>query len=116
MSKAEWGTKRRCAKCEAPFYDMLRDPIRCPSCDAVFKVEAPRMRPTAKRAAKPPTIDRPPPAAARIAAKASELGNDEEDAAREREDGDGEDDLFDEADGDDGEPNVEEEEAAAGEP
>ena len=40
MSKAEWGVKRRCASCDAPFYDMQRDPIRCPKCDAVFVVAA----------------------------------------------------------------------------
>lgn len=36
MSKVEWGVKRRCASCGAPFYDMQRDPIRCPKCDAPF--------------------------------------------------------------------------------
>ena len=40
MSKAEWGVKRRCASCDAPFYDMKREPIRCPKCDTVFVVAA----------------------------------------------------------------------------
>lgn len=36
MNKLERGVKRRCASCEAPFYDMLRYPISCPKCGAVF--------------------------------------------------------------------------------
>jgi uncharacterized protein (TIGR02300 family) len=40
MSKAEWGLKRRCANCEARFYDMQRKPIRCPKCDTVFVAAA----------------------------------------------------------------------------
>lgn len=40
MSKAEWGIKRRCANCDARFYDMQRKPIRCPKCDTVFVVTA----------------------------------------------------------------------------
>ncbi len=36
MAKAEWGTKRVCLNCGARFYDMLRDPIICPSCETPF--------------------------------------------------------------------------------
>lgn len=36
MSKIERGVKRRCGSCEAPFYDMLRYPITCPKCGAVY--------------------------------------------------------------------------------
>ena len=36
MAKAEWGTKRVCLNCGARFYDMLRDPITCPTCGTVF--------------------------------------------------------------------------------
>jgi uncharacterized protein (TIGR02300 family) len=36
LSKTEWGAKRRCTKCDAPFYDMRREPIRCPKCGTVF--------------------------------------------------------------------------------
>lgn len=38
MSQPQWGVKRRCANCSAPFYDLQRDPIRCPKCDTVFTV------------------------------------------------------------------------------
>ncbi len=36
MAKAEWGTKRTCQNCGARFYDLHRDPIRCPVCSAVY--------------------------------------------------------------------------------
>lgn len=32
--KAEWGTKRNCLHCEAHFYDLQRNPIRCPRCNS----------------------------------------------------------------------------------
>jgi len=37
MADIEWGTKRRCAECEASFYDMQRTPIACPKCGAVHR-------------------------------------------------------------------------------
>ena len=36
MSKPELGTKRLCAGCNAKFYDLLKTPIVCPTCEAVF--------------------------------------------------------------------------------
>ncbi len=48
MAQVEWGTKRQCADCGANFYDLRRDPIICPRCEAVFEpVAAPRSRATA---------------------------------------------------------------------
>jgi uncharacterized protein (TIGR02300 family) len=32
--KPEWGVKRTCNSCGAKFYDLRRDPIICPKCDA----------------------------------------------------------------------------------
>jgi len=32
--KPEWGEKRTCNSCGAKFYDLRRDPIICPKCDA----------------------------------------------------------------------------------
>ena len=66
MSKAEWGVKRRCASCGAPFYDMQRDPISCPKCGAAFvaaalassTARAPR-RSRSMRAYVAPSIDTP---------------------------------------------------------
>lgn len=40
MAKPEWGFKRTCLSCGAKFYDMKKDPIVCPSCEAVFDPEA----------------------------------------------------------------------------
>ena len=40
MAKPEWGFKRTCLSCGAKFYDMGKDPIICPSCEAVFDPEA----------------------------------------------------------------------------
>jgi uncharacterized protein (TIGR02300 family) len=40
VAKPEWGTKRICQSCGAPFYDLRRDPIVCPKCGAVFDPEA----------------------------------------------------------------------------
>src|SRR5436190_13244851 len=36
VSKPELGTKRLCAGCNAKFYDLLKTPIVCPTCEAVF--------------------------------------------------------------------------------
>lgn len=54
MAKPEWGVKRQCASCGVRFYDLLRDPITCPECGAVFEVAAlvrgKRTRPSSGRA------------------------------------------------------------------
>lgn len=34
------GTKRICTSCSAKFYDLEKDPIICPKCDAVYSAEA----------------------------------------------------------------------------
>ena len=44
MSKIERGVKRRCGSCEAPFYDMGRDPVTCPKCGAVYDASAGKKR------------------------------------------------------------------------
>ncbi|NBP73957.1 MAG: TIGR02300 family protein, partial [Alphaproteobacteria bacterium] len=36
MAKPEWGLKRTCLGCGTRFYDMKKDPIVCPSCEAEF--------------------------------------------------------------------------------
>ena len=56
MAKPEWGVKRSCQECGARFYDFSRDPIVCPKCEAVFKIEtSPRNR-KAKRRDKAPVV------------------------------------------------------------
>jgi uncharacterized protein (TIGR02300 family) len=36
VTKPELGTKRRCLSCNAPFFDLNRDPITCAKCGEVF--------------------------------------------------------------------------------
>lgn len=40
MPKEEWGVKRICPKCAVRFYDLKKDPMTCPSCDAEFTLES----------------------------------------------------------------------------
>ena len=54
--KAELGTKRTCPSCAARFYDLMKNPIVCPKCNANFvaasvlpsKDEMPAMAPAPK--------------------------------------------------------------------
>jgi uncharacterized protein (TIGR02300 family) len=39
LAKPEWGTKRTCQACGARFYDLRRQTIVCPICEAVFDPE-----------------------------------------------------------------------------
>ncbi|MBR7158929.1 MAG: TIGR02300 family protein [Alphaproteobacteria bacterium] len=39
MSNDKWGTKRICASCGAKFYDLNREPIKCPKCGKEFDAE-----------------------------------------------------------------------------
>lgn len=39
MAKPEWGSKRTCPTCGARFYDLRRETIVCPICEAVFDPE-----------------------------------------------------------------------------
>ena len=56
MVKAELGTKRTCPSCAARFYDLMKNPIVCPKCNANFvaasvlpsKGEMPAMAPAPK--------------------------------------------------------------------
>jgi uncharacterized protein (TIGR02300 family) len=40
MGKPEWGAKRICPNCGARFYDLLRDPVPCPSCGVAFELDS----------------------------------------------------------------------------
>lgn len=51
MIKPAMGEKRVCASCAARFYDLSRDPIRCPKCAAVFVVAPPPARRGSRAAA-----------------------------------------------------------------
>ena len=41
MANPKWGIKRTCLGCGKRFYDMQRNPIVCPSCDAPFEISPP---------------------------------------------------------------------------
>ncbi len=41
MAKPEWGTKRTCPSCDVRFYDLRRNPIRCPKCNSLVESEVP---------------------------------------------------------------------------
>jgi uncharacterized protein (TIGR02300 family) len=45
--KAERGTKRVCQSCGSKFYDLNRDPIVCPICQAVYQSSPGMQRPAA---------------------------------------------------------------------
>jgi uncharacterized protein (TIGR02300 family) len=45
------GTKRVCQACEVRFYDLMREPIACPSCGAIHKPVAQPMVEAATRVA-----------------------------------------------------------------
>jgi len=59
--KPEWGAKRTCQSCGAPFYDMRRTPIVCPKCGAGFD---PELLTKARRPSRPPPVEekKAPPA------------------------------------------------------
>jgi uncharacterized protein (TIGR02300 family) len=79
VTKPELGTKRLCAGCNAKFYDLLKSPIVCPTCEAVFVL--PKVV-----ASRPRRGFEPLPAVAAIVA-APELAPKAEDATGETADG-----------------------------
>jgi uncharacterized protein (TIGR02300 family) len=60
VAKPELGLKRQCMSCGAKFYDLNKDPIVCPKCQAVFHT------------ASAPTRVAPPAAAAAARAREEE--------------------------------------------
>ena len=62
--KPEWGTKRTCQSCGAPFYDMRRTPIVCPKCGTTFDPEvftkARRSRPQPVEEKRPAPVKKAP--------------------------------------------------------
>ncbi|MGC2079007.1 MAG: TIGR02300 family protein [Xanthobacteraceae bacterium] len=61
MAKPELGTKRLCASCGAKFYDLNKDPIRCPKCGAAYEVVV-ATRPVRSQAAPRPQVPEEAPA------------------------------------------------------
>jgi uncharacterized protein (TIGR02300 family) len=81
--KALRGTKRVCTTCETRFYDLLRDPIVCPSCGAHYTpaaqpvIEARAAPFTAKTGWRSRPFKRPasPVAEPELASQAAEVGD-----------------------------------------
>jgi uncharacterized protein (TIGR02300 family) len=71
VAKPELGTKRLCANCGAKFYDLNKDPIHCPKCDAVYVVAPVATRPTRPDAV--PVAPRPAPVEEVVAAEPQEV-------------------------------------------
>ena len=69
MAKPEWGTKRECPSCGARYYDLQRDPIVCPRCEAVYESQPARSRARAATEDEAPT-----PAGAEIRVLPAEAG------------------------------------------
>ena len=93
MAKPEWGIKRTCLSCGARFYDLKRDPITCPKCEAVFDPLA-SVRPRRTRTA--PAEPAAKPAAPKPEEKETEDAEIEDDAIAE-----GDEDIADIEDDDD---------------
>jgi uncharacterized protein (TIGR02300 family) len=88
VTKPELGTKRLCAGCNAKFYDLLKTPIVCPMCEAVFVVPKPAVsRP--RRGFEPIAAVVPVVAAPEIAAKGDDAATAGENAEGEKEAEDG---------------------------
>lgn len=60
MAKSEWGMKRTCLECGAPFYDLKKKNINCPKCGAAFDPAPPakpkRLASVGKPAPKPDEV------------------------------------------------------------
>lgn len=78
MAKPEWGVKRACPSCAVRFYDLMRDPIVCPSCGATFSAEA-LAKPRRGRAAAAPekVVAKPVPEAEDVEADATDDDDDD---------------------------------------
>ena len=63
--KPEWGVKRTCNSCGAKFYDLRRDPIICPKCDATVN---PVVTARSQRTKAPAAVvkEAPPPPKAKV--------------------------------------------------
>lgn len=88
-TKIDRGVKRRCASCDALFYDLLRSPIECPKCGTAFNPDSRSASGSAKRFKASVSRTRarivPPPVAKVEEAKPSKSERDEADSDEEAE-------------------------------
>jgi len=57
VASPQWGIKRVCDNCGAPFYDLNRSPATCPKCDTV--VTTGRSAKPSRKATAAPVIEKP---------------------------------------------------------
>lgn len=109
LAKPEWGLKRTCLSCGARFYDMQREPIVCPNCEAEFDPLAlvrPRRARAAAAAASAPKPKPVPQVAEPAEEESDDIALDEDiDPALAIED-DSDDDVIADADDIDDDPDV----------
>ena len=97
MVKPEWGVKRICHSCGAPFYDLRRDPITCPKCgseydpEAILKSRRSRAPVVEEKAAAPVILDEEAGTEAPEAEEAEDVEEEEEEVAAEAAEGEEED-------------------------
>lgn len=91
MPKDEWGVKRVCPSCQERFYDLQKDPLHCPNCDAEFSLES--LLSDKPKIEKASSAAKPEPAA--------EVVDDAEDVLDDDADIDVDDDLLETDDDDD---------------
>ena len=87
MANPKWGIKRMCLSCGKRFYDMQRNPIVCPSCDALFEISPPA------RTRRPRAAPEPEPAVAAEAPIGDNVAAPGEDAEKVASETDGTEDI-----------------------
>lgn len=105
---ADLGKKRRCAECEAAFYDLNRDPITCPKCGAVHQPPVARLKSDGRTPPKGRSFPKRQPVAepalepAAAGAASDTIEDDLDPAEGDAEDDNEDDDKADETDDDPG--------------
>ncbi|MFQ5625107.1 MAG: TIGR02300 family protein [Methyloligellaceae bacterium] len=56
MTKQKRGTKRLCESCGSKYYDLGRDPVVCPLCEAPLVLEKPKPKPEPKPEPEPEKV------------------------------------------------------------
>jgi len=97
MVKPEWGVKRICHSCGAPFYDLRRSPIVCPKCgaeydpEAILKSRRTRAPVAEEKEAAPAILDEEAETEAAEPEEAEEVEEEDEEVAAEAAEGEEED-------------------------
>ncbi len=93
MAKREWGAKHTCMGCGAKFYDLHRNPIKCPKCGTEVEVET--LRRNRRRPPAQPVPQPQPASPETVVETAADESDDDTDAVIDEIDSDGDADLVD---------------------